>query len=133
MAPPPLLMFVGGQPDRDDESEVPPSFVERLASIVSPRLIRKPPDPSDLPAGPVPWYVPGYQMMCVEMVVEIAEPMGQAVKVVDVNLPGDDRELVEEFVGSSDVLPILVRPDRKRLEGLESFRPSRLKEFLSQA
>lgn len=77
--------------------------------------------------GPFP---PG-QLMCVDRVLEAAKATGRSVSLVDVNEPGLDGNLVAELLGAWDVLPVLVRSDRTRLVGEESFTPHALRRFLS--
>jgi hypothetical protein len=59
--------------------------------------------------------------------------MGKALKVVDVNRPSGDQGLVQRWVTRETLLPLLVSPNGRRLEGIESFVPSRLKDFLSES
>ena len=69
--------------------------------------------------------------MCIELVAELAESAGRALRIVDVNHPADDqRALVRRWVGTNTLLPLLVAPDGRTLEGSESFVPSRVRRFL---
>jgi hypothetical protein len=89
-------------------------------------------DPS-APVGPdgAPLrYFPGEQGRSVRLALEIAEGSEVPVKVVDVNLPGDDAPLVTRFVTTATLLPLLVAPDGRTLEGESDFVPSRLRSFL---
>jgi len=52
------------------------------------------------------------------------------VSIVDVNQPAGFQALVARWVGPNDVLPILVRPDGARLEGIEEFGPRRVRRFI---
>ena len=71
--------------------------------------------------------------MCVNLVREIAEQRGRSVTVVDVDRPApDQRPLIERWVRTSDVLPLLVRPDGARLEGLENFEPGTVRKFIDR-
>jgi hypothetical protein len=65
------------------------------------------------------------------MVGELAAQLGQKVRLVDVNRPGEDGPLVDRFVTPELALPILVRPDGKRIWGIESFTASNVRRFLS--
>jgi len=76
---------------------------------------------------------PADQVMVAQQLSEAAKRLGRTVMIVDVNQPGDDRALVQRFVGPNDVLPIAVRSDGTRLEGAESFDPGTLQDFLSAA
>jgi hypothetical protein len=71
--------------------------------------------------------------MCALQLSKAAKRLGRTVKIVDVNQPGDDRTLVLRFVGPDDVLPIAVRSDGTRLEGVESFGSGSLQDFLADA
>lgn len=55
------------------------------------------------------------------------------MKVVDVHRPAGDHDLVERWVTRETPLPLLVSPNGGRLQGIESFVPSRLKHFLPEA
>jgi len=65
------------------------------------------------------------------LVLDVARRNGLSVKVVNVNHPGDDRALAQEYVAADDDLPVLIRPDGARLSGEESFVPSTLERFLA--
>lgn len=82
------------------------------------------------PSSDGSWLIPADQVMCVELVAEAIRASGRTVKLVDVNRPGDDRGLVQQYVSPGDILPILLRPDGARLEGVESFTPSELRRFV---
>ncbi len=64
------------------------------------------------------------------LVLEIARGRTLSVKVVDVNDPGDDRELLRCYGIEESVLPVLVRPDGARLVGDSELEPERLRRFL---
>jgi hypothetical protein len=65
------------------------------------------------------------------MVLNFVERQHRSLLVVDVNAPGDHRDLVERWVGAEDVLPLLVRPDGRRLGGEENFVPGRVRRFIA--
>ena len=75
--------------------------------------------------------VPVEQLRCIELLERVVRKTGQQVHIVDVNRPGEDRELVTRWVTADDVLPILVRSDGARLVGEESFTTAELHRFLS--
>ena len=79
-----------------------------------------------------PWHFPVEQRTCIRLVDELAESLGRTVMVIDVNWPEFHTDLVERWVGPNTLLPLLVAPDGRRLEGLESFVPSIVRRFLSQ-
>jgi hypothetical protein len=136
-----LILFVAGEPDpragRTREAEV--SAVRRLAgAVVGVRWI----SPMGCPAGSTSdqaptcddrsWRIPPQQVMCVNLVAEIAQSLGKRVALVDVNRPVGRQNLVDYWVGSNAVLPLLVRPDGTRLEGIEEFVPGKLRQFIRQ-
>lgn len=126
----PFLLFAAGEPDRGNDGRALVSTFHRTAAIVQ----LPPKDPEVLPQrGEVRWHYPVEQRMCVQLVLSLAEPMGKAVKVVDVHRPAGDHDLVERWVTRETLLPLLVSPNGGRLQGIESFVPSRLKHFLSEA
>ena len=81
--------------------------------------------------NPRPWHLPPSQTACLDIVLDTAERQRDEVLVVDVDRPGEHRDLVERYVGSNDVLPLLLRPDGARLEGLENFTPARVRKFIA--
>ncbi len=76
---------------------------------------------------------PADQLMCAQRLIDLAKRSHRTVRIVDVNRPGDDRPLVERFVGPDDVLPVAVRADGQRLVGAEGFGKPRLLDFLAGA
>lgn len=87
-----------------------------------------PPQGSDTPVA-----FPADQVLCAQRVTDAATKAGKAVKIVDVNDPGDDREMVQRFVGESSILPIAVRFDGARLEGAEAFTGRAVRHLLAGA
>ncbi|HTT26170.1 MAG TPA: hypothetical protein VMH90_04320 [Thermoplasmata archaeon] len=85
-------------------------------------------DPSAEP--PDDWRLPADAVMCVEVVESEARRVHREVRVVDVNRPGDDRPLVEQWITPSDVLPLLLDPSGRRLEGVENFQRAAVRAFL---
>jgi len=126
-----LLLFVAGDPDLAGRLARFPGRAPRLGMFLIPPGLLLGSGPSVPPPDPTaPWLIPVDQMLCVDRLSEAVQGTGRTVKVVDVNRPGDDRALVERWVGPEDVLPILVRQDGARIEGSEAFSRSRLREFL---
>lgn len=128
-----MLFFVGGDPTVGEAMAAFPGPVGGFARIYFPvfwtPLVRpKPPDPPE-----AAWRLPAGQIHCLEMLAKVAGPSGPAVRVIDVNRPGDDRDLVTRWVGSGDVLPVAVREDGSRLVGEEAFTPAGLRTFLTTA
>jgi len=141
-----LVLFVAGEPEVDPgvrSSRV--GFGDRLARMVVPGTGYRPKEVAaesdELPSGPAgtegasdpdarPWHLPPGQMACLQVVLDSAERLRQAVLVIDVDRPGAHQNLVDASVGSEDVLPILVRADGARLQGQESFAPAAVRRFL---
>lgn len=114
----------------------PPLFAGLIRPLVPAALL--PPGTGDRrapgrahPARPNAF--PADHVMCALQLSKAAKRLGRTVKIVDVNQPGDDRTLVLRFVGPDDVLPIAVRSDGTRLEGVESFGSGSLQDFLADA
>ncbi len=123
-----FLLFVAGEPDRGDDSVVSRTRFNRFSGFLP-----APGAGSQQPPGPLepPWHLPLEQRRCLAMVGSLAEPLHRAVKVVDVNRPEGDRELVARWVSEETLLPSLVAPDGRRLDGLDSFLPNRVRALLS--
>ncbi len=134
MADSPLLLFVGGDPALGRRLASFPRRFYGLGRLIFPVGLLPGPkvgeatDPGDAAAP-----VPPDQLMCLERVVDALAGTTRAVRIVDVNGPGEDRSLVERYVSAADVLPILVRPDGTRIEGAEAFTRRRLLDFLGPA
>jgi len=69
--------------------------------------------------------------MCAQLSTDVAKQRGRNLRLVDVNDPGEDRALVQQYVGVADVLPILLRSDGSRLEGEEAFTPRAVRRFMA--
>lgn len=121
--------------------------MERLAGmvLVGPGVLPKElrPEPAESSPGPDelekppltderPWHLPPAQMACVQIVLDAAKRQGRGVVVVDVDRPGEHKDLVDRYVGSNDVLPLLVREDGARLEGEERFAPAEVRRFIAR-
>lgn len=127
-----LLLFVAGDPSLANELVRFPKGLPLLAAFLLPAsILLGPAPPQQLAAGEEVWLIPADQVMCLERVGAALQGRHRTVKVVDVNHPSDDdRRLVVQYVGAEDILPILVRPDGARLEGVEAFAPSALRRFV---
>lgn len=136
-----LLLFVAGEPDTGPPSlrdSTIPSSVRLIGSIVPLGLVMKAAKPtstdseqgrferSEHPA----WHLPPAQIHCVNTVFEIAEEEKRELTVVDVDRPKGRQDLVARWVGPDNVLPLLVRPDGARVEGVENFAPERVRRFI---
>lgn len=144
-----LVLFVTGEPDpglpstRDVTLSVGDriwgSFVPLGLMLKSPTgpLIKPgqgPPYSAESALPPEPkgdsWRLPPQQIQCVNAVVDLARRERRTLTIVDVDRAGARQPLVDRWVGSDDILPILVRPDGARLEGLENFGPRQLRRFI---
>jgi hypothetical protein len=74
--------------------------------------------------------VPADQAECVREVGRIAEEERTTVTVVDVNRPGNGQALVDKWVDSNDVFPLLVRSDGAKLVGADQFVTGKIRRFL---
>ena len=83
------------------------------------------------PQGQRRWEFPEEVGQCVRLAVELAGRLGRDVRVVDLNGPAVDVEQVRRWVSPETLLPLLVSPDGRRLEGIGSFVPSTLRAFLA--
>lgn len=135
-----FLLFAAGTVDHGEDDLPEISWLHRLRPFVvlpPPRIAR----PS--PSGPVvrapdrtaetPWHIPGEAGRAVRIAFDIAEKVGARIRLIDTERPGADEPLVRRWVREADLLPMLVAPDGRRLGGLGSFVPRRLKEFLRPA
>jgi len=142
-----LVLFVAGEPEMAPSvNDSGAGLLPRLAGsfLVGPAILAKslrpgadeespdrrawePPPPSDYRH----WHLPPSQAACLDVVLEAARRARRPLLVVDVDRPGDQREMVERFVGSEDVLPLLVRPDGARLVGQEHFAPAVVRKFIA--
>jgi hypothetical protein len=143
-----ILLFVAGEPDSGVGSlqKGKTNVFDRLIDTALPFGGHIPVSRSSTPPGDVPplgegessttddrpWHLPPQQLQCVDMVLSAARHERRQVTVVDVNRAGGQKGLVDRWVGANDVLPLLVRPDGARLEGIEEFVPQRVRRFLGQ-
>lgn len=136
-----LFLFVAGEPDTGINStrDVESSVARRVAGALGGRLwLRSPGGTSQLTddarvslADERPWHLPPQQIHCVNMVFEIAQGKGRRVTLVDVNRAAGHQDLVDRWVGPDGVLPLLVRLDGTRLEGIEEFVPRKIRRLIS--
>jgi hypothetical protein len=132
LTPGSLVLFLGGDPAlarRLASQPVPTGVLQRLALTSTVLTHRARTERAGAPAGALAW--PPDQVMCAQRVLDLAKKAGRAVRLVDVNQPGDDRPLVAQYVGEADLLPLLVRSDGARLEGVEAFTSEAVRTFLA--
>jgi hypothetical protein len=143
-----ILLFVAGEPDSGIGSlqEGKTNVFDRVIDAALPfgghiPVSRSSNPPGDVPplgeaaastTGDRPWHLPPEQLRCVDLVLSVARRERKEVTVVDVNRASAQQALVDRWVGPKDVLPLLVRPDGARLEGVEEFVPQRVRRFLLQ-
>ncbi len=72
---------------------------------------------------------PGEQGRSVRLALDIGQSLGRTVRVIDLSRPGDDQALANQYAQGEPLLPLLVAPSGRRLEGLDSFVPAQLKKF----
>jgi hypothetical protein len=138
-----LLLFVAGEPSSgpDPMKDVETSVFRRVSGMMlGSGLVGRPKASSTrnrTPQSPSPedalWHLPPEEIQCVKMVLLIAQKRGRSVTVVDVNRDEGHQVLIARWVGADDVLPLLVRPDGTRLEGLEDFTPSQVRRFIRES
>jgi len=127
----PFLLFAGGEPDRRDDGMAIVSNLHRARVFVQIPPKRREEGPLLDANGRPRWHFRTEQGSAVRLAVEIAKAMGKEVRVIDVNRPATEGDPVDRYVTAETHLPVLISPDGRRLEGLESFVPSRLKRFLA--
>jgi hypothetical protein len=136
-----LILFVAGEPDPGFPSlrnTTMPTFTRLVGGFVPLRLAM---GPSKLPSSVEadaqfvrlairPWHLPPEQIHCVNLVLEVAGREARDVTIVDVDRAGGRQDLIARWVGPNDLLPLLVRPDGARLEGIEKFVPRKVRQFI---
>ncbi len=128
-----FLLFAGREPNRGDDGRgILREFPRMRAFAIFPPGSSEKESVARAKQGPHPWEFPIDVRPCLELVLDLARKAGQTVKLVDVNRPEDDRELVGRFVDESHVLPMLVAPSGARLEGLDAFSPAAVRSFLGR-
>jgi len=135
-----FILFVAGEPDTVPEPlrDVGAAVFGRFAGVMMGEAVVGPPNEKTHfetvreppPEGQEPWHLSREQNQAVQLVQDIAARLHTTLVVVDVNRAGDRRDLVERWVGTDDLLPLLVRSDGSRLEGLEQFLPELVRSFL---
>lgn len=133
-APPDLLLFVSGEPGpgADPDHTAVSSISQRLTGMILPPLLLQSKHLSgrrSTEGGPV-WHLSREGTVCVNLVIDVARREGRRVTLVNVNEPGADEPLVRRWVDPEDILPVLIRPDGGRLNGIEEFTPENLRRFL---
>ncbi len=81
-------------------------------------------DPADPPRD-FPWDVG----LCVRLAVEIAESTHVPLRIIDLAHPDNDPELAARWIHESTVLPLLVSPTGRSMEGPDRFVPKELRRF----
>lgn len=67
----------------------------------------------------------------VQLVWKLVGEKGKSVHIVDVGKESALRRFIQEHLHHLRRFPVLVRPDGRRLEGIEEFTPEKLENFLS--
>jgi len=126
-----VVLFLASDPDLAARRAASPAPVGVISRVVMPvRFLAAGRGPPPRAGGDLPPAFPADQVMCATRAREAAKRAGRTVRVVDVNDPGEDRQLVERYIAATDILPVLLRSDGARLEGAESFAPRTLRQFL---
>lgn len=135
-----FLLFVAGEPGPavDRMQDVESSMARRMVGSALggwwSRTGGKGSGTSDTvspPSGNEPaWHLPPQQIQCANLVLDIAERLGKTVALVDVNRPSGLEDLVHRWVGANGVVPLLVRRDGARLQGLDEFVPGTIRRFI---
>jgi hypothetical protein len=74
--------------------------------------------------------LPASARQCIILVLDYAKKFGWSVHLVDVTRQSISESQILGSLGADVHLPLLVRPDRARLEGEEQFTPSTVRKFL---
>jgi hypothetical protein len=88
-------------------------------------------EPPEDPVSHADWQIPAPLVACVQAVLDVVRRHHRSIRVVDVNRPGEYAEQVHEYVVTPHTFPVLVAPDGRRLEGIESFGESTLERFMA--
>lgn len=67
----------------------------------------------------------------IQLVLRMIEEKRKTLHIVDVGKESPLRRVIQEHLHHLRRFPVLVRPDGRRLEGIEEFTPENLKKFLS--
>jgi|HubBroStandDraft_1064217.scaffolds.fasta_scaffold14723_6 hypothetical protein len=136
-----LIMFIAGEPDSGRPSlrqSTVSSLARAVGAAVPLGLVMKSSQGPTTVSGTSPsqsyrgtrWHLPPEQVHCINTVLEVAEQEDRKVAVVDVDRSDGRQDLVARWVGPDDVLPLLVRPDGARLQGIENFSPRTVRRFV---
>jgi len=98
-------------------------------SMNSPSMGESPPPPSRVD---IRGYLPPEMVGCSKMVTDILERDGEQLTLVDVSREEVRPDLISRYFGPDNVLPMLVGPDGRKLEGLVEFTPKRIRKFVAQ-
>ena len=67
----------------------------------------------------------------IRLVLRLVQEKGKTLHIVDVGKESSFRRVIEEHLHHLRRFPVLVRPDGRRLEGVEEFTPEKLEKFLA--
>jgi len=124
-----VLLFAASEPFRPEEGYAIASSFHRLRGfVVLPS--KDAVGPVRGPSGERRWEFPEDVGRCARLAVEIARSMGRDLRIIDVSRPGEDDALVRQWVRPETLLPMLLAPDGRALNGMEAFQPGRLRAFL---
>lgn len=155
-SPSELLLFVSGEPGPGEELPMHFTLTTRLASFIVPPILYLGTTPlGALLGNPRPsdrrrttefesttsrqsvadpedaWHIPRGTVPSVVLVLDVAKSKGWDLTIVNANASGQAQELAHRWLAPEDLLPVLVRPDGKRLVGLEMFTPGNVRRFLT--
>ena len=75
--------------------------------------------------------IPELEADAIERAVRTVHGRGRTLHIVDVGRESGLRRIISEHLHHLDSFPVLVRPDGRRLEGVQSFTEENLERFLS--
>ncbi len=127
---PEFILFAGGEVDHDEDGRELVRHLPRFRVFSLTPMPKVAPRSSYGPERADTWKFPADVQSCVALVLDLAHRMRCRVRVVDVYRPGEDAALVRRWVTSETLLPILVSPGGRTLEGADSFVPGTVREFL---
>ena len=139
-----LILFVAGEPDPGIPSvrDSTVHLTDRLIGVYPPLGRRMKPSPGTsiaaddaqpLPSGEPPWRLPPEQIHCVNTVFEMANLEGATLTVIDVDRAGERQYLVDRWFAENQLIPLLVRADGSKLDGIENFTPRKVRQFIRGA
>ena len=137
---PDFLLFVASEPGTgvDPFQDVETSMVRRMTGTVAGGWLTRiggtgsasPGSGASRPEEARPWTLPAPQAQCVRLVMDIAESVQRRVALIDVNNSAGHDDIVRKWVGTDGLLPLLVRPDGARIQGLGEFVPRAVRRFM---